>query len=199
MDFDEDLMVPDKSLSINEGCFQVTGWASSSKEGSFTNATLRALAKEYKFSLDTPFNKLSPKVRDMLIHGADKEVIVTYKGQRGEGRYPIKFDGLIKNVEQRCRETFSETQKAEYESYMRITPCPVCKGQRLKPESLAVTIDDKNIFEITSSSIGELHEYLENLKLTKQQELIGAQVLKEIRAQARTYLCRQSDALGFSA
>ena len=182
MEFDEELMIPDKKLSINEGCFQVTGWASSGKEGSFTNAVLRALAKEYKFSLDTPFEKLSPKVRDMLVHGADRQVIVEYKGQRGEGKYPITFDGLIRNVEQRYRETYSEQQKAEYESYMRITPCAVCKGQRLKPESLAVTIDDKNIFEITSFSIGELHEYLENMKLTKQQEMIGAQVLKEIRA-----------------
>ena len=182
MEFDEDLMIPDKSLSISEGCFQVTGWASSGKEGSFTNATLRALAKAYKFDLDTPFEKLTPKVRNMLVYGADKEVIVEYKGQRGEGKYPIKFDGLIRNVEQRYRETFSEQQKAEYEQYMRITPCAVCKGQRLKRESLAVTIDDKNIFEITSMSIGELHEYLQNLKLTRQQELIGAQVLKEIRA-----------------
>lgn len=182
MEFDEDLMIPDKSLSISEGCFQVMGWQSSGKEGSFTNATLRALAKEYKFSLDTPFEKLSPKVRNMLIHGADKEVIVAYSGQRGEGKYPIKFDGLIKNVEQRYRETYSETQKAEYEQYMRITPCPACKGQRLKADSLAVTIDDKNIFEITSMSIGELNDYLKGLTLTKQQELIGAQVLKEIRA-----------------
>ncbi len=182
MEFDEELMIPDKSLSINEGCIQVIGWGSSSKEGSFTNATLQALAKEYKFSLDTPFEKLSAKVKNMLIHGADRQVTVSYKGQRGEGKYPILFDGLIKNVEQRYRETFSEQQKAEYESFMRITPCAVCKGQRLKRESLAVTIDEKNIFEITSMSIGELHEYLEGLKLTKQQELIGAQVLKEIRA-----------------
>jgi excinuclease ABC subunit A len=182
MEFDADLMIPDKSLSINEGCFQVTGWASSAKEGSFTNAILRALAKEYKFKLDTPFEKLPAKVQDMLINGADREVTVEYKGQRGEGKYPITFDGLVKNVEQRYRETYSEQQKAEYEQYMRITPCAVCKGQRLKPESLAVTIDDKNIFEITSMSIGELSDYLQNLSLTKQQEMIGAQVLKEIRA-----------------
>ncbi|WP_051209328.1 excinuclease ABC subunit UvrA [Butyrivibrio sp. WCD3002] len=182
MEFDADLMIPDKSLSINEGCFQVTGWASSAKEGSFTNAILRALANEYKFKLDTPFEKLPAKVQDMLINGADREVTVEYKGQRGEGKYPITFDGLVKNVEQRYRETYSEQQKAEYEQYMRITPCAVCKGQRLKPESLAVTIDDKNIFEITSMSIGELSDYLQNLSLTKQQELIGAQVLKEIRA-----------------
>ena len=182
MEFDEDLMIPDKKLSINEGCIQVMGWQSSNKESSFTNATLRALAKEYKFSLDTPYEKLPEKVRHMLIHGADKEVKVHYKGQRGEGDYPIKFDGLIKNVEQRYKETFSETAKAEYEEYMRITPCAECNGQRLKKESLAVTVADKNIFEITSMSIDELYQYLQDMKLTKQQELIGAQVLKEIRA-----------------
>ena len=182
MEFDEDLMIPDKKLSINEGCIQVMGWQSSNKESSFTNATLRALAKEYKFSLDTPYEKLPEKVRHMLIYGADREVNVHYKGQRGEGDYPIKFDGLIKNVEQRYKETFSETAKAEYEEYMRITPCTECNGQRLKKESLAVTVADKNIFEITSMSIDELYQYLQDMKLTKQQELIGAQVLKEIRA-----------------
>jgi excinuclease ABC subunit A len=182
MEFDEDLMIPDKSLSLNEGCIQVMGWQSSNKEGSFSNATLRALAKAYKFSLDTPFQDLPENVRHMLVHGADKTVNVHYEGSRGVGDYPILFDGLIKNVEQRYKETFSETMKAEYEEYMRITPCQLCKGQRLKKESLAVTIDNKNIFEITSMSIGELHDYLENLNLSEHQQIIGAQVLKEIRA-----------------
>jgi excinuclease ABC subunit A len=182
MEFDIDLMIPDKSLSINEGCIAVMGWQSANKEGSFTNATLQALAKEYKFSLDTPFEKYPKKIQDILINGADKKVQVHYKGQRGEGVYPILFDGLIKNVEQRYKETFSENAKAEYEEFMRITPCQECGGQRLKKESLAVTIDDKNIFEITSMSIEGLYKYLEGLKLTKQQELIGSQVLKEIRA-----------------
>ncbi len=175
-------MIPDRSLSINDGCIVVMGWQSANKDSSFSNAVLRALAKEYKFSLDTPFEELPQKVQDVLIHGADRTVNVHYKGQRGEGDYPIKFDGLIKNVEQRYRETFSETAKAEYEEYMRITPCALCGGQRLKKESLAVTVDNKNIYEITSMSIDELQTYLENLKLTEQQELIGAQVLKEIRA-----------------
>ncbi len=182
MEFDDELMIPDRSLSINDGCIVVMGWQSANKDSSFSNATLRALAKEYNFSLDTPFEELSEEVQKVLIHGADRQVMVHYKGQRGEGDYPIKFDGLIKNVEQRYRETFSETAKAEYEEYMRITPCPLCKGQRLKKESLAVTIDDRNIFEITSMSIDELQNYLENLKLTKSQEMIGSQVLKEIRA-----------------
>ena len=182
MEFDEDLMIPDKKLSINEGCITVMGWQSSNKEGSFTNATLKALAKAYKFSLDTPYEDLPENIRHMLIHGADKTVNVHYEGSRGVGDYPILFDGLIKNVEQRYKETFSETAKAEYEEYMRITPCQLCGGQRLKKESLAVTIDNKNIFEITSMSIGELHEYLENLNLSEHQMVIGAQVLKEIRA-----------------
>ncbi len=182
MEFDEDLMIPDKSLSINDGCIVVMGWQSANKDSSFSNATLRALAKEYKFSLDTPFEELSDKAKKVLIRGADKTVMVHYKGQRGEGDYPILFDGLIKNVEQRYRETFSESAKAEYEEYMRITPCQLCGGQRLKKESLAVTIDDRNIYEITSMSIDELAAYLENLKLSKSQEMIGSQVLKEIRA-----------------
>ena len=182
MEFDEDLMIPDKTLSINDGCIVVMGWQSANKEGSFSNATLKALAKAYKFSLDTPFCDLSEKVRHMLIYGADKTVNVHYKGSRGEGDYPILFDGLIKNVEQRYRETFSETAKAEYQEFMRITPCQLCGGQRLKKESLAVTIDDKNIYEITSMSVDELQNYLENLKLSEHQELVGAQVLKEIRA-----------------
>ena len=182
MEFDEDLMIPDKSLSINDGCIEVMGWQSANKDSSFSNATLRALAKEYKFSLDTPFEQLSDKAKEVVIHGADRQVMVHYKGQRGEGDYPILFDGLIKNVEQRYRETFSESAKAEYEEYMRITPCQLCGGQRLKKEALAVTIDDKNIYEITSMSIEELQEYLENMKLTEHQEMIGSQVLKEIRA-----------------
>ena len=182
MEFDEDLMIPDKSLSLNDGCIVVMGWQSSNKEGSFTNATLKALAKAYKFSLDTPYQDLPENVRHMLIHGADKMVNVHYEGSRGVGDYPVLFDGLIKNVEQRYKETFSENMKAEYEEYMRITPCQLCGGQRLKKESLAVTVDDKNIYEITSMSIGELHDYLENLNLSEQQMVIGAQVLKEIRA-----------------
>ncbi len=182
MEFDEDLMIPDKTLSINDGCIVVMGWQSANKEGSFSNATLKALAKTYKFSLDTPFCDLPEKVRHMLIHGADKTVNVHYKGSRGEGDYPILFDGLIKNVEQRYRETFSETAKAEYQEFMRITPCQLCGGQRLKKESLAVTVDNKNIYEITSMSVDELQNYLENLKLSEHQELVGAQVLKEIRA-----------------
>lgn len=181
MEFDENLMIPDRRLSIAEGAIQVMGWQSSGKEGSFSNAILQALAKEYKFSLDTPYEKLSEKVRNMLIHGADKTVSVHYKGQRGEGNYPILFDGLIKNVEQRYRETGSDTMKQEYEEFMRITPCQVCHGQRLKKEALAVTVADKNIYEVTSMSIDELHQYLKDLKLSAQQELIGQQVLKEIR------------------
>ena len=181
MEFDENLMIPDQRLSIADGAIQVMGWQSSGKEGSFSNAILQALAREYKFSLDTPYEKLSEKVRHMLIHGADKTVSVHYKGQRGEGNYPILFDGLIKNVEQRYRETGSDTMKQEYEEFMRITPCQVCHGQRLKKEALAVTVADKNIYEVTSMSIDELHQYLKNLKLSAQQELIGQQVLKEIR------------------
>nr|WP_330370787.1 excinuclease ABC subunit UvrA [Butyrivibrio proteoclasticus] len=182
MEFDEDLMIPDKKLSLNDGCIVVMGWQSANKEGSFTNATLKALAKAYKFSMDTPYEDLPEKVRHMLIYGADKSVSVHYEGSRGVGDYPILFDGLIKNVEQRYKETFSENMKAEYEEFMRITPCQLCGGQRLKKESLAVTIDNKNIYEITSMSIGELHDYLENLNLSEQQMVIGTQVLKEIRA-----------------
>lgn len=182
MEFDEDLMIPDKSLSLNEGCIVVMGWQSSNKEGSFSNATLKALAKAYKFSMDTPYKDLPENVRHMLIYGADKTVNVHYKGSRGEGDYPILFDGLIKNVEQRYRETFSETAKAEYEEYMRITPCQTCQGQRLKKESLAVTIDGKNIHEITAMSIDELQKYLKGMQLTEHQLMVGGQVLKEIKA-----------------
>lgn len=182
MEFDEDLMVPDKGLSLNEGAIQVMGWQSSAKEGSFSHALLEALAKTYHFSLDEPYEKLPQKIRTMLMHGFDKTVTVHYIGQRGEGNYPILFDGLIKNVEQRYRETGSDAAKAEYEEFMRITPCKACGGQRLKKESLAVTISGKNIYEITNLAVGDLNAYLEGMELTKQQERIGVQVLKEIRA-----------------
>ena len=182
MEFDEDLMVPDKGLTLNEGAIQVMGWQSSAKEGSFSHALLEALAKTYHFSLDEPYEKLPQKIRTMLMHGFDKTVTVHYVGQRGEGNYPILFDGLIKNVEQRYRETGSDAAKAEYEEFMRITPCKACGGQRLKKESLAVTISGKNIYEITNLAVGDLNAYLEGMELTKQQERIGVQVLKEIRA-----------------
>ena len=181
MEFDEDLMVPDQRLSLNEGAIQVMGWQSSAKEGSFSHALLEALAKTYHFSLDEPYEKLPQKIRTMLMHGFDKTVTVHYVGQRGEGNYPILFDGLIKNVEQRYRETGSDAAKAEYEEFMRITPCKACGGQRLKKESLAVTISGKNIYEITNLAVGDLNAYLEGMELTKQQERIGVQVLKEIR------------------
>ncbi|MCI6629419.1 MAG: excinuclease ABC subunit UvrA [Lachnospiraceae bacterium] len=183
MEFDVDLMIPDQSLSINQGAIVAMGWQSSSDKSSFTNAILRALAEEYHFDLDTPFGEYPDKVKNILIHGTGgKEVAVHYKGQRGEGVYPVAFEGLIKNEERRYRETGSETMKAEYESFMRITPCKECKGQRLKKESLAVTVCDKNIFEITSLSIRKLQQFLETMELTDQQKLIGQQVLKEIRA-----------------
>ena len=182
MEFDEDLMIPDQRLSLNEGAIVVPGWQSSAKDGSFSHALLAALAKSYKFSLDTPYEKLPAKIRQMLIHGADREVTVHYEGQRGVGDYPMVFEGLIANVEQRYKETFSDTMKQEYEEYMRITPCEACKGQRLKKESLAVTVSGKNIYDITAMSVDELSRYLESMKLTKQQQLIGEQVLKEIRA-----------------
>ena len=183
MEFDVDLMIPDQSLSINQGAIVAMGWQSSSDKSSFTNAILRALAEEYHFDLDTPFGEYPDKVKNILIHGTGgKEVAVHYKGQRGEGVYPVAFEGLIKNEERRYRETGSETMKAEYESFMRITPCKECKGQRLKKESLAVTVSDKNIYEITSLSIRKLQQFLETMELTDQQRLIGQQVLKEIRA-----------------
>ena len=183
MEFDIDLMIPDQRLSINEGAIVVMGWQSCNDTSSFTNAILRALAKAYKFDLDTPFNKYSEKVKKILIYGTEgKEVEVYYEGQRGKGVYPIAFEGLIKNVERRYRETSSDTIKQEYETFMRITPCSVCGGMRLKKESLAVTICDRNIHEITSMSIGNLHEFMQNLTLTNQQQMIGKQVLKEIRA-----------------
>lgn len=182
MEFDPELMIPDRTLSFNEGAVQVMGWQSSTDQGSFTNAILRALAKEYKFSLDTPFEELPEKIQHMFVYGGFKEVKVHYIGQRGEGSYPITFEGLIKNVERRYRETSSDIMKQEYETFMRITPCTECKGMRLKKESLAVTVCDKNIYEITSMSIRYLFEFLEDMQLSKQQQLIGAQILKEIRA-----------------
>ena len=183
MEFDEDLMIPDKSLSINQGAIAVMGWQSCNSKGSFTNAILLALCEEYGFDLDTPFEDYPPKVHEILIHGTNgKQVLVEYEGQRGKGVYPIAFEGLVKSVQRRYRETASEVSKAEYESFMRITPCQLCGGRRLKRESLAVTVCDKNIHEITSYSIGELHGFLQNMELTKQQQLIGNQILKEIRA-----------------
>ncbi len=183
MEFDIDLMIPDKSLSINQGAIAVTGWQSCMDKTSFTNAILQALCKEYDFDLDTPFEQYSTKVQNVLIHGTNgKEVEVHYQGQRGRGVYPIAFEGIIRNVERRYRETASETMKAEYESFMRITPCKECNGMRLKKEALAVTVCDMNIHEVTSMSIGQLSEFLNNLQLTNQQQLIGGQVLKEIRA-----------------
>ncbi len=186
MEFDIDLMIPDKSLSINEGAIVATGWQSCQNPGSFTNAILQALAKEYRFSLDTPFEEYPEEVRDVLINGTNgKTVKVSYKGQRGEGVYDIAFEGLIANMNKRYRETSSEAMKAEYESYMQITPCKTCKGQRLKKESLAVTVGDYNIYEVTSLSIKKLTEFLRELKLTEQQKMIGAEILKEIQARVK--------------
>ena len=182
MEFSEELMIPDKRLSIREGAIAVTGWQSVNKKGSFTNATLEALAKAYDFDLDTPFRDYPAEIQDMLLHGADKEVLVHYEGQRGVGDYPIVFEGIIRNVQRRYREAFSERQKQDYESYMNITPCQACGGRRLKEEALAVTVADKNIYEITSMSIKELQEYLQTMQLSKQQLLIGEEILKEIRA-----------------
>lgn len=183
MEFDVDLMIPDKTLSINRGAITVMGWQSCTDKNSFTNAILQALCKEYHFSLDTPFEELTPEVQDMLIHGTKgKEVIVHYKGQRGEGKYPVAFEGLIKNVERKYRETSSEIMKAEYETFMRITPCKECCGRRLKKSSLAVTVCDKNIYEVTSLSVNKLYEFLDGMELTPQQQLIGKRILKEIKA-----------------
>ena len=182
MEFDPDLMIPDKSLSISEGAIRVTGWQSCTDKGSFTRAILDALSREYQFSLDTPFQEYPQEIQDMLIHGTNgHSVKVHYKGQRGEGIYDVAFPGLIKNVEQRYRETGSDTMKQEYETFMRITPCKECKGQRLKKEALAVTVGEKNIYEVTNLSIENLKKFMEELKLTPQQELIGKQILKEIR------------------
>ena len=183
MEFDIDLMIPDKSLSISQGAIVVMGWQSCTDKGSFKRAILDALAKEYHFSLDTPFQDYPDDVKNVLIHGTNGHAVkVYYKGQRGEGVYDVVFPGLIKNVEQRYRETGSDAMKQEYESFMQITPCKTCKGQRLKKESLAVTVGDRNIYEVTSLSIENLKKFMSELKLTEQQELIGKQILKEIRA-----------------
>lgn len=183
MEFDVDLMIPDKELSINQGAIVVTGWQSCTDKGSFTNAILQALCKSYNFSLDTPFEEYPESVKNIILHGTDgKTVDVYYEGQRGKGIYPVAFEGLIKNVERRYRETGSETMKQEYESFLQFTPCKLCGGMRLKREALAVTVADKNIYEITALSITGLQEFLNNLSLTKNEELIGGQILKEIRA-----------------
>ena len=183
MEFDPDLMIPDRSLSIEEGAIVVLGWQSCTDKGSFTRAILDALAKEYEFSLSTPFEEYPKEIQDILIHGTNgHEVKVYYKGQRGEGVYDVAFEGLIRNVERRYRETGSESSKAEYESFMQITPCQSCHGQRLKPEALAVTVGGKNIHEVTSLSIANLQKFMQNLELTEQQHLIGDAILKEINA-----------------
>ncbi|MDE7311069.1 MAG: excinuclease ABC subunit UvrA [Eubacterium sp.] len=182
MEFDEGLMIPDPSLSIAQGAIQVTGWQSCTDLASYTYATLKALSQAYGFDLDTPYEQLSDEVRDMLINGADREVKVHYRGQRGEGVYDVQFEGLIKNVGRRYRETGSDTMKQQYEEFMRVTPCKACRGQRLKKEALAVTIHDKNIYEVTNLSIKNLQQFMANLPLTKQQEMIGAQIIREIRA-----------------
>ena len=183
MEFDIDLMIPDKSLSISQGAIVVMGWQSCTDKGSFSRAILDALAEEYHFSLDTPFQDYPEEIKNILIHGTNGHAVkVYYKGQRGEGVYDVAFPGLIKNVEQRYRETGSDTMKQEYESFMRITPCKTCKGQRLKKESLAVTVGDCNIYELTALSIENLQKFMAELKLSEQQELIGRQILKEIRA-----------------
>ena len=183
MEFDPDLMIPDKSLSLAEGCIVVLGWQSSNQKGSFTHSTLEALAKAYKFDLKTPFEKLSKEVQDVILHGTGGKVLkVHYKGQRGEGVYDVPFEGLIKNVERRYRETFSESSKQEYESFMRTTPCKACGGKRLKATALAVTVGDKNISDVTELSILDAKNYFENVELTPTQRKIGDLVLKEIVA-----------------
>ena len=183
MEFDADLMIPDKSLSINQGAIAVMGWQSCTDKSSFTNAILQALCKEYGFDLDTPFEDYPEKIKNIILQGTNgKEVEVHYQGQRGKGIYPVAFEGLIRNVERKYRETASEIVKQEYESFMRITPCRECKGMRLKKESLAVTVSGKNIYEVTSLSVRKLYEFVQNMQLSSQQQLIGKQVLKEIRA-----------------
>ena len=186
MEFDPELMIPDESKSIEEGAIVVMGWQSSTEKGSFTRAILDALAREYDFSLSTPYKDYPEKIRNILIYGTDgKQVKVHYKGQRGEGVYDVAFPGLIRNVEQRYRETGSDMMKQEYETFMRITPCTTCRGQRLKKESLAVTVADKNIYEITQMSVERLLEFLGEMELTEQQKLIGKQILKEINSRVR--------------
>lgn len=186
MEFNVDLMIPDKSISINDGAIVAMGWQSSGKDGSYTHAILEALAKEYNFSLDTPFEELSETAKDVIINGTNGRCVkVYYRGQRGEGIYDVAFEGLIKNEERRYRETGSETLKQEYEEFMTITPCKECKGQRLKKSSLAVTVSDKNIHEITSMSIRDLHKFLEDMELTDRQKFIGGEILKEIKARIK--------------
>ncbi len=186
MEFDPGLMIPDQSLSISQGAIQAMGWQSCTDSGSFTYAILKALTETYHFDLDTPYGEYPPEIQDVIMNGTGgKTLKVHYKGQRGEGVYDVAFEGLLRNVERRYRETASETMKQEYESFMQITPCKDCGGQRLKKESLAVTVGDKNIHEVTSMSVSNLYEFLENLELTRQQQLIGAQILKEIRARVK--------------
>ena len=182
MEFDEDLMIPDKSLSIADGAIQVMGWQSCTDPSSYTYATLQALSEAYGFDLDTPYEELSQDVRNMLVNGADREVKVHYKGVRGEGIYDVLFEGLIKNAGRRYRETGSDTMKQQYEEFMRVTPCKACGGQRLKKEALAVTVCDKNIYEVTNLSVKKLKEFMGSMSLTRQQEMIGAQIIREIRA-----------------
>ena len=182
MEFDVDLMIPNQSLSINQGAIVVLGWQSAKDKKSFTNAILQALCKKYKFDLDTPFEKYPKKIKDILIYGTNGESVpVHYTGQRGQGIYDIAFEGLIRNVERRYRETSAESTKAEYESYMRITPCSTCHGQRLKKESLAVTIGDKNIIDMTEMSVRDLRKFLDEVQLTTTQMAIGKEILKEIK------------------
>ena len=186
MEFDPDLIIPDRSLSLNEGAIKVTGWQSSGDRKSFSHCLLEALAAEYGFSLDTPYGKLPARIRKMLIYGTNgREVTVHYEGQRGVGDYPVAFEGILKNTERRYRETYSDSAKAEYEKFMRISPCAICRGQRLKPSSLAVTVGGKNIIEMTNLSVAKLLKFLDRLKLTKHQEAIGHQILKEIRARVQ--------------
>ena len=183
MEFDPELMIPDKSLSLSEGCIVVMGWQSSNQKGSFTNSTLEALAKAYNFDLKTPFEQLSKEAQDVILYGTGGKVVkVYYKGQRGEGVYDVPFEGLIKNVERRYRETFSESTKQEYEGFMRTTPCKACGGKRLKPTALAVTVGDKNISDVTELSILEVKNYFENVELTSTQRKIGDMILREITA-----------------
>ena len=189
MEFDEDLMIPDPTLSIQQGAIAVMGWQSCTEKSSFTRAILDALCEEYHFDLETPFQDYPKEIHDVLIYGTNgKSVKVHYKGQRGEGVYDVAFEGLIKNVERRYRETGSETMKAEYETFMRITPCSECKGQRLKKGSLAVTVGEKNIAELTAFSIDKLQKFLQGLELTETQLLIGEQILKEIKARIQFLL-----------
>ncbi len=181
MEFDEDLMIPDKEKSFNEGCVEVMGWQSSDDNKSFTHAVLEALSEKYKFSLDTPYEDLPEKVKDVFINGSEEELKVKYSGQRGSGVYDVTWHGLIFDVNRRYRETGSDWSKAQYEEYMRFSPCPVCKGMRLKKESLSVTVGDRNIFEITEIPVRELNDFLNDMKLTDQQHLIGDRILKEIK------------------